>query len=300
MSILYVDNTYRVNVSFTTWDDDTNTSSSKSPISITYTEYKDSVDPANILSTGTPTGSGDSYYYDYTPTATGNYFIVFDATFDNPDATPSTVTESIVHEFQVVKDGASSSKSTVFDTLIEDETIEISSGMSPMFLNPEEIQAHFAEASLLQIAELIHFASIEVLEILDTTKEDTAYTDLPYVAIEYIQASVLCSLDKIYGYDNADSVRLGDLSVNYNNNSGGSSRYVNRGSATTPCEAAAALRKELLMESTKFGSGRGPRHFTRSSRNANPMPDRTILYAGEPEKDLRELEWNRGLRSLDD
>lgn len=300
MSILYVDNTYRVNVSFTTWNDETNTSSTKTPTSITYTEYKDSVDAANIQSTGTPTSSGDGYYYDYTPTATGNYFIVFDAVFVTAGATPSSVTESVVHEFQVVKDGASSSKSTVFDTLLEDEIIEISSGMTPMFLNPEEIQAIFAEASLLQIAELIHFASIEVLEILNTTKEDTTYADLPYIAIEYIQASVLCSLDKIYGYDNADSVRLGDFSVNYNNNSGGSSRYVNRGSATTPCEVAAALRKELLMESTKFGSGRGPKHFTRSSRNANPMPDRTILYAGEPRKDLEELKWNRGLRSLDD
>jgi hypothetical protein len=295
MSVLYVGNSYRITVSFTTWDDDTQTSSAKDPDTITYTEYVDSVSVANIVSTGIPTANGiATYYYDYNPTTTGNYFIVFDATFTGSDD------EQVTYEFEIVEDGTSSSKTSVFDTLIEDEILEVSSGVDPLYSNPENLSKMFPEASLIEISEYMNFASLEVLEILDTNSTDTTFADLPFVAIEYVEASAACQLSKIYeDGGNEMSVRLGDLSVS-NPNAGGASRYINRGNANSPCQMAAALRKELLQESTKFGPNRGPKAFRRSDRHANPMPDRTILYKGEARQDLSELNWNRKLRSLDD
>jgi len=150
--------------------------------------------------------SAGEYHYDYTPSTIGIKMLVFDTVFSDSS------TEDTIYEFEIVADNTEEAVALVFDTLIEDEVIQFSSGMIPMFYNPDELLEIFPDAGALEAAEHIHYASEEVLEILKTNATDTVYEDLPFVAVEYIKASAACSLSRIYDAGGDEmSITLGVL-----------------------------------------------------------------------------------------
>jgi len=295
MSVITQNRTYRITNLYTNWNDTLNETEVADPDSVEVRIYTTSVEVANLVTTTVPIKVTDGeYYYDLNYSGTGKIIVVFEATFGGSNL------QDTEYELEVIAEGGSSS-GTVFKTLIEDQTLLFSSGMTPLYFNPEEILYLFPDSNELEVAEYIHYASLEVLDILCADASTTTYADLPYIAIEYIQASVACSLSRIYedGFGVDASIRLGDMSVT-NPNAGGTGRYINRANASTWCQLASALRKELLQESTKFGSNRGLKAFTKGSRYPNPIPDRTILHVGEARVDRYELRDNRALKSLED
>ena len=293
MSALILNKTYRINQSFSSWDEATSASLIEDPTSVTVTEYDTTISPTNIILTATAVrDSAGEYHYDYTPSTIGIKMLVFDTVFSDSS------TEDTIYEFEIVADNTEEAVALVFDTLIEDEVIQFSSGMIPMFYNPDELLEIFPDAGALEAAEHIHYASEEVLEILKTNATDTVYEDLPFVAVEYVKASAACSLSRIYDAGGDEmSITLGDLSV-MNANRG--SNKTTRGNASTWCQQASALRSELRSESLLFGGGKGVKSFQKGVNHANPMPDRSILRRGESRVDTRDLRDNRTLRSLDD
>jgi len=293
VSALILNKTYRINQSFSSWDEATSTSLIEDPTSVTVTEYNTSISPANIILTATAAkDSAGEYHYDYTPATVGIKILVFDTVFSDSS------TEDTIYEFEIVADNTEEAVALVFDTLIEDEVIQFASGMVPMFFDPDELIEIFPEAGALEVAEHIHYASLEVLEILKTDSTLTVYEDLPYVAVDYVKASAACALSKIYDAGGDEmSITLGDLSV-MNANRG--SNKTTRGNASTWCQQASALRAELRNESLLFGGGKGVKAFQKGVSHANPMPDRSILRRGEGRVDTRDRRDNRTLRSLDD
>jgi hypothetical protein len=134
-----------------------------------------------------------------------------------------------------------------------DEIIIFAPDVEPLYLNPEELRAYFPEAPLLEIGEYIHHFSIEVKNIYSYNDHITG-EDLPFVASEYIKAATACALSRTYSYGGDDdiSVQLGDLTVTTRNLP---RNEITRGNATTWCQIAAALRKEMLAGKT------GPKGF---------------------------------------
>lgn len=144
-----------------------------------------------------------------------------------------------------------------------DYVLEFASGLTPLYVAPEELAAMFPDATLLDAAEALHRASLEVEEILSLTSDEVPV----YVALDYVLAQGACILSRVYDISSGDevSIKLGDLSVqnqNYPKNS------VSRGTASTPCELAAALRKEMLLKTTRCKA------TVRGSDYPNPIPNR--------------------------
>lgn len=150
------------------------------------------------------------------------------------------------------------------DSLGLDFTIEFAAGLSPLYVSPEELVSIFPDATLLDAAEAIHKASLEIEEILNLSSDEVPV----YIALDYVLAQAACILSRTFDFAaDAMSIVLGDLSVQnakYPKNS------VNRGNATTPCELAAALRKELLYKTTRSKA------TVRGSNYENPIPNRKL------------------------
>jgi len=148
-------------------------------------------------------------------------------------------------------------------------------------LNPEELQSYFPEASLMEIGEIVHFYSLEVKQLY-SYNDDITGADLNFTTLEYIKAATACELSRTYSYGGDDdvSISLGDLSI--------SSRslprsQITRGNATTWCQIAAALRKEMLTG--KVGpKGFQPKGIPTSNiermKNYDPQTGKTI-YLGD-------------------
>jgi hypothetical protein len=151
------------------------------------------------------------------------------------------------------------------ETLLEDSYIIFTAGLTPLYLDPEEIKPLFPEAPLYEIAEQIWVVSNEIKDLLDL--EDDEIPDLKY--LEFIKATTACALSKVFDYSSSDelSFRLGDLSVT-NRNFPKSS--INRGNATTWCELAAALRREI------YSSQSGPKAVVKAGNWKNPIPKRRL------------------------
>jgi len=175
------------------------------------------------------------FYYDFTPTIADEYNVIFVGVLVN--GTYITVTQQIY-----VNSLTSDYKPTV--TLGSDEIISFTTIVEPLYLDPEELLAFFPDASLTEVGELIHHYSTEVKKIF-SIEDSNRFPDLPFTAIEYIKASSACELSRTYGFGGDDelSLKLGDLSVT---NKSMPRSSVNRGNATTWCQIAASLRKELL------------------------------------------------------
>lgn len=151
--------------------------------------------------------------------------------------------------------------------LEEDVVVLFSSGFTPMLIDPEAVQPFYPEASLIEIAQWVHKFSLEVA---------TIFTDgnYPLIALDYIQAATLCSLSRKFegiGTSNYSGFTLGDLQVM--DTAGTQSSKKDRGNATTWCELAETLRREMKM--TKGGIVSS----VKAGSWCTPIPDRRIKKA---------------------
>lgn len=193
-----------------------------------------------IISTEPTPLSLYEFYYDYTPASAGTYKISFTGILENN--TTINVNQQIY-----VSTPTEDYKPTVF--LREDETITFAADVEPLYLDPDQLAPYFPDAAPLEIGEFIHNYSEEIkgiFKFLDT--EDGS--NIPFVALEYIRAATCCELTRVYGNGGDDelSVRLGDLSIT---NRSLPRVSLSRANATTWCQIAAMLRKEMLT--TKVG-----------------------------------------------
>ena len=244
----------------------------------------------------TPTSlSGSEFYYDYTPLTAGTYKVSFNGILANN--TTISVNQQIY-----VSTPTEDYRPTVF--LREDEIIAFAADIEPLYLDPEQLLPYFPDASLLEIGEFIHNYSIEIKNIFKLLETDDG-TAIPFTAFEYIRAATCCELTRVYGNGGDDelSVRLGDLSITNKNLP---RNTLSRANATTWCQIAAMLRKEMLTSKVgmkavqpkglpslpTIGAGRtmdpytglsvyytprdlyGPTHI--QSPDQNPIPERGI------------------------
>lgn len=232
MANILVNDTVRLKVKFI--DVDTNGNQVQvSPVSVLMTITNSS----NVLViSATPTSiSSSEFYYDYTPLAAGTYKVSFNGILANN--TTINVNQQIY-----VSTPTEDYRPTVF--LREDEIIAFAADIEPLYLDPEQLLPYFPDASLLEIGEFIHNYSIEIKNIFKLLETEDG-TNIPFTAFEYVRAATCCELTRVYGNGGDDelSVRLGDLSITNKNLP---RNTLSRANATTWCQIAAMLRKEML------------------------------------------------------
>lgn len=292
-----VNDKVRIKVKFVDVNNVTGAQILVSPTSVLVTIYKS--DNTQIVSTTATSLTSSEYYYDFTPTVADTYKIVFVGNI--PGGTSITVNQQLY-----VSTSTDTYKPII--TLKADEIITFAADVDPIYLNPEEMQAYFPEASLLEIGEIIHYHSMEVRDIYGFNDSNPA-SGINYTSLEYIKAATACDLSRTYSYGGDDdvSVQLGDLTVTARNLP---RTNISRGNAVTWCQIAAALRKEMLAGIT------GARGF-----QPKGLPTMPVINAGNyidpdtgrstylTERDLygasrsRELSYNpipkRGLHNYD-
>lgn len=253
-----VNDTVRIKVHFVDINSTTNEQVDVNPVSVAVRIYDSS--EQQVLS-GSATGLTSSiFYYDYTPSAAGEYRIQFVGTLS--DGTLISVEQQLY-----VSTTTTEYKPTI--TLRATETIYFAADLAPLYVDPEIILPYFPEASILQVGEIVHYYSREVTEIYTSYSNEIVNNGsaLNFTAQEYIKAATACELSRTYGYGGGDdevSIRLGDLEVK-NRNSPRS--LVTRANAVTWCQIATALRSEMIAH--KIGA-KGV--VIRNSNNNIPNP----------------------------
>ena len=179
--------------------------------------------------------SSSVFYYDYTPTVADTYSVKFTGLLANSNSV-------VVEQRLYVSSTVTEYQPTI--TLKNDETITFAPDVSPLYLDPEELLSYFPDATLLEIGEIAHNFSNEVKSLYNLLDTDDG-SSLSFTVYEYIKAATACELSRTYGYGGDDeiSLRLGDLSIT---NKSIPRNKVTRDNATTWCQIAAALRKEML------------------------------------------------------
>lgn len=233
-SSVLVNDTVRIKVKFVDVDPSTGEQQSVSPSSVLVNIEE--ADGHDVVSNAYATAINSSeYYYDFTPSNPGQYTVTFNGIM--PDTTQIVVSQNLY-----VSDFDSEYRPTA--TLKSDETIIFAPDIQPLYVDPEELLSFFPDASLLEIGELIHHYSLEMKEIFNLQDTENG-SGISFTAAEYIKASACCELSRTYGFGGDDelSLKLADLSITNRSNPRNS---INRGNATTWCQIAAALRKELM------------------------------------------------------
>lgn len=298
ISPIMINDTVRLKVKFIDIDPETSEQTEVSPVSVTLTI--DNSAGQEVLS-ATPTQLNSyEYYYDYTPTTAGEYTIRFVGVL-------STGTYVTVNQQIYVSTPTSDFKPSV--TLGADEILHFAADVTPLYLDPEELLPFFPDATLIEIGELIHHYSSEVKQIYSISDDRDLDPRLNFTALEYIKAAAACELSRTYGYGGEDelSVKLGDLSIT---NRSLPRTGVNRGNATTWCQLAAALRKELLASkvSMRGVQPKGlPTNFVPTTgKSIDPetglvvhLNDRDLLGPGRKNTIVDDPMPKRGLRSRD-
>lgn len=200
------------------------------------------------------------YSYEWTPTTTGEYVISFKGTTGDANIT-------IVDEFFTVV--STLTESTV--SLGRDYEYVFMAGVAPLYVDPEEIRAIYPAVDIIDAIEYIHRYSLEVEKMTGGLVPDL-------LAQQYVYAATLCSLSRIF--DDAanpalldeQTIVLGDLTVDRGDSDTRSSGGLNRGTARTWCELAAAYRRELLSQFTNM------RSIVKGTRYTNPMPRRQLKH----------------------
>lgn len=256
MSSIHVNETIRLKVTFYEWDDSQEPEDIEDPVTVVYSIYDDAATPGLVL-TGTPLReSAGVYYYDWTPDTAGSYTFNFTATFEDDSV------DVVTSHLTVLSTGA-----TVEGALYTDEIIYFAGIFEPMLIDPAELSSVFPDAPASEIAEQIYYASLEVEAItgFDFSEGD----DVTFLMLDYVKAAAACALSRTFDYATGDeqSVRLGDLDVV---NRVFPKNSANRSNATTWCELAAALRKELIYENT------GLRAVVHGASYDNPIPNRDL------------------------
>jgi hypothetical protein len=232
MANILVNDTVRLKVKFIDVDTEGN-QIEVAPVSVLMS-IKNS-DNQTVISTNPTALNIYEYYYDYTPTTAGTYRVFFTGILQNN--TTINVNQQIY-----VSTPTEDYKPTVF--LREDEIIAFAADIEPLYLDPEQLLPYFPDASLLEIGEFVHNYSIEIKNIFKLLATEDG-TNIPFTAFEYIRAATCCELTRVYGNGGDDelSVRLGDLSITNKNLP---RNTLSRANATTWCQIAAMLRKEML------------------------------------------------------
>jgi len=267
-NIVLVNDTVRIKVRFVDTDPETGLQVDVEPSTVQVSIY-DSEDTLIITASATES-TASQYYYDFTPSAAGNYRITFIGTFI--DSSFITVNQQIY-----VSTPTDEYKPVI--TLRADETITFAPDVEPLYLNPEEILNFYPDATLLEIGEIVHYYSMEVKQI-NSYLDTVTGADIPFNALEYIKAATACELSRTYAYGSPDdemSVQLGDLTVVHKPIS---RTQIDRSSATTWCQLAAVIRREMLTHKTgpKNVSWKGlpTRKITRFNRNIDPKTGKSV------------------------
>ena len=207
----------------------------------------------SLLDTFTPTRLDvGAYQYVWTPATEGTYIVEFVGTYSDGQ-------DTIREEFIVSEEATS----TITTTLGEDYVINFMPQLDPLYFDLEEILAVYPDATKVEVAQLVNYYSNQVVEL-------TKSTDLNGTTYEYIKASTLCALSKVYDLaDNEMTFTLGDMTVV-------TQRFakttLGRANATTWCELAAVLRREMLNRSGQTGI----KATLKGSNYCNPMPPRFL------------------------
>jgi hypothetical protein len=230
-------------------------------LSVIYFEYLDGpyidpasvelevLDPNNVVVVGFPV----TYPGDVERTITGHYNYTWIPDNDIPDGIYTAHWTGIIdgEEEKGYETFRVQTSSPTTANLGEQFILNFVTELSPLYVDPEDLQIYFPEVPLSEIAVEIYYASLYVEPYL----VDGQPTDL---IREYVEAAAACALSRNYDTSgnygmggNEESVTLGDLSVK--SSSGSSSRggaAITRGNAATWCELAMVLRKELGRSKT--------------------------------------------------
>lgn len=152
---------------------------------------------------------------------------------------------------------------------LADENYFMLTELDPMLMDPEFVLNYIPDANLVEIAELIHWYSKEIL----SWGEDFN----PVYLQDFLLASVMCDLSKTYafgggltGSSSADEFTLGDLRVSTEASTGlGNGGGVGNDTRTW-CELAELYRKRIL------GSKVGMKVVVEGSNYVNPIPCRKL------------------------
>lgn len=219
--------------------------------------------------------SGSEYYYDFTPTQAGTYSVKFTGTTDTGN--------SLISELSLyANDYTSEYRPTV--TLRADEQIFFAPDVQPLYLDPEELISIFPDATLMEVGEMVYRYSLEVKEIYGLQGNEDGST-LPFVLLEYIKAAAACELSRTYGFGGDDemSITLADLQVT---NRSAPRAIATRSSATTWCQIAASLRREVLAKKVSMRGvqpkGLPNRRVATSGRSLDPQTGR-LIYLSDKE-----------------
>jgi len=234
-----VNDKIRVRVKFVDSNQQTGQQVPVSPVVVNLT-IKDQ-NGQTVVNTTPVSVNSSEYYYDFTPTSAGTYTIIY---------TGNMADGSFITVNQTIYVNTPTTEYEPIVTLKSEEIIYFCSDINPLYIDPEELLPYFPDASLMEISEIAHHYSLEVKQIYSIS-DGTTNPQLPFNVYEYIKAATACELSKTYGYGNDDelSVKLGDLSVT---NRSIPRSSVNRGNATTWCQMAAVLRREMLASKTSM------------------------------------------------
>jgi hypothetical protein len=235
VSRVLINDNVRIKVKFVDTDPVTLEQTEVSPVSVSVTVLDS--DGTQISSASATQITGSEYYYNFSTPNAGEYTIRFAGTLQNNtviSVSQQLYVSSITEEY----------KPSV--TLRSEEIITFAPDIEPLYLDPEEILSIFPEAGLLEIGELVYNYSNEVKEIYSIQDSNTN-PDLPFTVLEYIKASVCCELSRTYGFGGDDemSLKLADLEIT---NRSAPRDVATRSNATTWCQIAASLRREILAK----------------------------------------------------
>lgn len=199
------------------------------------------------------------YSYEWTPDTEGSFVVRFRGSTEGGDIT-------LVEEFFDVVSSLTSGGGTALGSTVEFSFI---GGISPIYVDPEEILSIFPAADPVDVTEAIHRFSLEADKILGPN-----ILEIPLLAIDFVKHSVLCYLSRTIGDAESagveETITLGDLSISKGSSSASSSGALNRANAGTWCELAALFRQELIR------SHRGMKGVVRGRKHRNPMPPRHL------------------------
>ncbi len=233
--------TIRLTASFLDYDEDTDVETPLDLDSVTGTIYlyNTSTSVYDEYTTFTPELLSDGVYYvDWTPVVDGKYKVEFVGSLNGGN--DEVVNTRIFYVGEI----------TSINSLVASAEYYFLGVLDPIYADPELVLKFYPEGDLVEITELIHWYSEEIL----TMKNVTTLTTITPIMRDFIIASVLCDLSRQYifdggmsGFTAANKFTLGDLQVDKSTGSSGSKskNQYDRGSATTWCELASLLRNQL-------------------------------------------------------
>ena len=235
LNSVLVNDTVRIKVKFVDINSSTGQQVEVSPsaVLVVIKNINDSI----IVNTTATSITSSEYYYDFTPADPGQYEVIFTGVLADS-------TQIVVKQNLYVSDADVDYRPSV--TLRSEEVVTFAPDIDPLYIDPEEILSFFPDASLLEIGELVHHYSLEVKSIFNLQDIDDG-SELNFTIQEYIKAAACCELSRTYGFGGDDelSIKLADLSITNRSNP---RQSINRGNATTWCQIAAALRKEIVSK----------------------------------------------------